>query len=225
MLSYDLAVLWPRDFAMMTRRFVQGGRLERDRLLDRAGVRYRVLPQRQAGGRTAIMQVPYLMNSFLFDYGNQAIPRVTMVSKTQVVGDIREEIETLFTDGRDGRSTAIIEYEPPAAGDVQQPVPPSAAITRDTANRVVVQAGAGEAGGYLVMLDSFSDDWRAIADGRPATIVRANGLFRAVRLNPGPHVIEFFYRPRAFLIGAAASVAALAVVFGLLVWPAGRQKS
>jgi hypothetical protein len=79
----------------------------------------RVAAASVAGGRTAIMQVPYLMNSFLFDYGSQAVPRVTMVSRTQVVGDIREEIETLFTDGWDSRSTAIIEHEPPAAGDAQ----------------------------------------------------------------------------------------------------------
>ena len=84
----------------------------------------------------------------------------------------------------------------------------------------MVEAGIGESGGYVVLLDSFSDDWRAIADGKPATIVRANGLFRAVRLNPGPHVVEFLYRPRAFLIGAAASAGALVIVVGLLAWPA-----
>jgi hypothetical protein len=220
MLSYDLAVLWPRDFAMMSKRFVQSGRLERDLLLDRTGVRFRVLPRRQAIGRTPIVPVPYLMESFLFDYGNDAAPRVSVVSKTQVVGDLQHQIESLFTEGWDSRSTAIIEHEPAAAGDARPPVPWSAAITSDAANRVVVQAGAGGAGGYLVMLDSFSDDWRATADGRPATIVRANGLFRAVRLNPGPHVVEFVYRPRAFLAGAAASAGALAVVLGLLCWPA-----
>jgi hypothetical protein len=229
MLSDDLAVLWPRDFAMMTKRFVQSGRPERDLFLDRTGVRYRVVPQRQAGGRIPIVQVPYLMDSFLFDYGSQAAPRVAVVSKTQVVGDIRQEIETLFTSGWDLRSMAIIEHEPGPAGDARPAALPSARIARDTANRVVVQAGVGDAGGYLVLLDSFSDDWRAAVDGRPATIVRANGLFRAVRLNPGPHVVEFRYRPRAFLAGAAASAAALALVLGLLAWPAvarpGRQKS
>ena len=103
-------------------------------------------------------------------------------------------------------------------------MPPAATITADTANRVVVEAGVGEAGGYLILLDSFSDDWRATADGQPATIVRANGLFRAVRLNPGRHVVEFVYRPRAFLVGAAGSAVALAVVLGLLAWPS-RPKS
>ena len=229
MLSYDLAVLWPRDFAMMSKRFVQSGRPERDLLLDRTGVRYRVLPRGQAGGRTPIVQVPYLMNSFLFDYDSQAAPRVTVVPKADVVGDVAQAIEALFTGGWDVRSTAIVEHEPAAAGDVQPPVLSSATITKDTANRVVVQAGVGEAGGYLVMLDSFSDDWRATADGHPATIVRANGLFRAVRLNPGPHVVEFVYRPRAFLAGAVASAASLALMLGLLAWPLvarrGRQKS
>jgi hypothetical protein len=33
MLSYDLAVLWPRDFAAMSKRFFASGRIERDRLL------------------------------------------------------------------------------------------------------------------------------------------------------------------------------------------------
>jgi hypothetical protein len=220
MLSYDLAVLWPRDFATMSKRFFLSGRLERDLLLDRTGVRYRVLPRRQAGGRTPIVQVPYLVESFLFDYGRDVAPRVAVVSKTEVVSDPGQQIEALFAGGWDSRLTAIIDHEPVPAGDARPPVPPAATITTDTANRVVVQAGAGEAGGYVVMLDSFADGWRATADGHPATIVRANGLFRAVRLNPGPHVVEFLYRPRDFLVGAAVSAAALAMVLGLLAWPA-----
>ncbi len=220
MLSDDLAVLWPRDFATMGKRFFRSGRLERDLLLDRAGVRYRVLPRQQAGGRTPIVQVPFLIDSFLFDYGSEVAPRVMVVSKTEVVGDIGQQIDALFKGDWDIRSTAIIDHEPAAAGDARRPVPPSATITTDSANRVVVQAGAGEAGGYVVLLDSFSDGWRATVDGHPATIVRANGLFRAVRLNPGPHVVEFLYRPRAFLVGAAASAAGFAAVLGLLAWPA-----
>src|SRR5436190_23616881 len=75
------------------------------------------------------------------------------------------------------------------------------------------------------MLDSFSDDWRATVDRHPATLVRANGLFRAVRLNPGRHIVEFLYRPRAFLAGAAVSAAALFMVLGLLVLPVTARRS
>jgi len=218
MLSYDLAVLWPRDFAMVTNRFVASGRVERDLLLDRTGVRYRILPEREAGGRTPMIRVPYLMESFLYDNGGKIAPRVAVVSKTEVIGDIGQQIERLFASGWDDRSTAIVESTPAAAGNALPPVPPSATIKKDTANRVVVEAGVDEAGGYLVMLDSFSSDWRATVDGGPATIVRANGLFRAVRLNSGLHVVEFLYRPRAFLVGAAVSAAALAMMLGLLAF-------
>jgi len=183
-------------------------------------VRYRVLPRSQAGRRTPIVQVPYSMDSFLYDYGVDVAPRVMVVSKADVIGDTQKQIEQLFTGEWDVQSTAIIEHEPAAAGETRPPVPPSATIIADTANRVVVDAGVGEAGGYVVLLDSFSDDWHATADRHPATIVRANGLFRAVRLNPGPHVVEFLYRPRAFLAGAAISAGALAMVIGLLAWPA-----
>ena len=116
MLSYDLAVLWPRDFATMSKRFFLSGRLERDWFLDRTGVRYRVLPRRQAGGRTPIVQVPYLMESFLFDYGSEVAPRVMVVSNREVVGDVEQQIEALFTGGWDIRSTAIIDHEPAVAG-------------------------------------------------------------------------------------------------------------
>ena len=71
-----------------------------------------------------------------------------------------------------------------------QPVPVSATITADTANHVIVNAGIGPNGGYLVLLDSFSDDWRATADGLPAPIVRANGLFLAVRTMETPKQVE-----------------------------------
>jgi len=162
--------------------------------------------------------VPYMVECFLYDYGSKVAPRVTIVSKTEVIGDIGQQIERLFQSGWDDRSVAIVERVPAAAGDALQPVPSSVRIKKETANRVVVEAGIDEAGGYLVLLDSFSSDWRATVDGRGATIVRANGLFRAVRLNPGLHVVEFVYRPHAFLAGAAISAATVAILLGLLVF-------
>jgi len=86
----------------------------------------------------------------------------------------------------------------------------------DRANRVVVNADVGMSGGYLVLLDSYSKDWRASVDGHPAEMVLANGLFRAVRLTSGRHVVEFAYRPTAFMLGAGISAVILAVLLVLL---------
>ena len=222
MLSYDLAVLWPREFEAMTRQFLLSGRFARDLLLDRTGVRYRVLPEPQAGGRTPLGRIPYMAKSFLFDYGPGVAPRAMVVGNGHVVGDIAQQIELLFTAGWDVRSTALVEYEPAAAGQSNPPVPGSAAIVTDDANHVAVRAGVGAQGGYLVLLDSFSDGWHATVDGRPAVIVRANGLFRAVRLASGAHLVEFRYRPMALLVGSIVSAGGLAVTIVLFAWPALR---
>ena len=49
--------------------------------------------------------------------------------------------------------------------------------------------------GYLVLADMDYPGWRALVDGQPRPIVRADGLFRAVYLGPGEHRIEFVYEP------------------------------
>lgn len=223
MLSYDLAVLWPRNFELTTKRFGAAGQEERDRFLDRTGVRYRVLPAWRAAGRTPLVHIPYFLESSLFDWGGDVARRVAVISDARIVPDIGQQVEALFQGGWDNRTTALVDRQPPAAGVAGEPVPPSARFMADAENQVVVEAGAGTDGGYLVLLDSYSDDWRVTVDGRPADMVRANGLFRAVRLVAGRHVVEFVYRPRAFLWGAVASAAALVVTLALLAWPRGRR--
>lgn len=220
MISYDLPILWPRRYTAMTNRFLGANRAERDRLLDRTGVRYRILPPKQAEGRTPIVRIPYFYQSFLYDWGTGVAPRASVISDVRVVPDADEEIEALFRPGWDTNRLALVEREPDAAGQSGTASGrPSASIVIDGTNRMVVDATAGSTGGYLVVLDSYSRDWHATADGRPAEIVRANGLFRAVRLVPGHHVVEFVYRPRAFFIGLAIStVSSIAVLLLGLGW-------
>jgi hypothetical protein len=74
--SYDLAMLWPARFAATSARFNQiSSRAERDRFLDRTGVRYRVLPPAQANGRTALVRIPYVPDAYLYDWGNEVSRR------------------------------------------------------------------------------------------------------------------------------------------------------
>ena len=72
--TYDLAVLWPRTFERMTQHFLSGGRHDRDLLLERAGVRYRVLSMRLAAGHTPIAQVPLLYESHACSTGAETWP-------------------------------------------------------------------------------------------------------------------------------------------------------
>ena len=216
-LSYDLAVLWPKLFDVASHRFFDSDDAGRDLFLKRTGVRYRVLPARVAPKRTPLMKVPYFVESSLYDWGPGAMPRAAVVPSARVVADPLKQVEALFKADWDARSLVLIDRESEVNGVAGSGMDPSVTpfIDRDRSTHVSVQAGVPYGGGYLVLLDSYSPDWHVTVDGSPATLLRANGLFRAVRLNAGQHDVEFSYRPRAFLWGATISGLALLCMLGL----------
>ena len=219
MLSYDLPVLWPRAFTLMMERFLKSPAVERERFLDRTGVRYRILPQRRAPGRTPIMPIPQFQESFLFDWGNGVAPRVSVVPRAEIVTDPDDQVDALFErEHWDVREVMLIDREvPPAGAAGPAAAAPFARIVEDRSNRTRIETGVGTGGGYLLFLDCYSDDWRLTVDGIEAAFVRANGLFRGVRLAEGTHTVEFAFRPPSLIRGAATSAAALIAVIALVV--------
>lgn len=83
-----------------------------------------------------------------------------------------------------------------------------------------VDAGAGA---FLVISELAYRGWRARVNGNPAPIHRANGVFQAIELGPGRHVVELSYRPREWEIGLALTTVSLLVVAAL--WIADRRRS
>jgi hypothetical protein len=226
LLSYDLPVIWPKIFYTTTKQFTEATREQRDLFLNRTAVRYRVLPQRRAGGRTPIRAIPQFSESFLFDFGDIAGARASIVPDVQVMSDLEAQAHALFAPGWDSRRTALVSHDLPADGIRGAPDAPHTAIVADEANRTVVEAGVGAGGGYLVLLDSYSDDWRVSVDSQAAAMVRANGLFRAVHLRPGRHLVIFSYQPRPLWVGAAITAsAALGIVVLLFDRRRGREYS
>lgn len=71
--------------------------------------------------------------------------------------------------------------------------------------------------GFVVVADSHAPGWRASLDGRSVPILRADALFRAVRVDAGDHVLEMDYRPPEVRAGIALSLAAIVVtvLFGI----------
>jgi len=71
---------------------------------------------------------------------------------------------------------------------------------------------------YLIITDAYFPGWNATIDGQPATIERADLLFRAVKVPAGQHRIEMRYEPRSFAVGAVISIAAWLVLIGRAVF-------
>jgi hypothetical protein len=214
MLSYDLAVLWPRIFEQAHVRFARADPAERERFLDRCAVRFRVLPEGRGGGRPGLPAGGFV-GVRAYDWG-PGVTRAFVVPGSFVVSDEAAELGAMFADSWDSSKTTMLRTPPGAPdGTAGAPVEAAAHIVRDRANSLLVEAGVGAGGGYLVLADSWSPDWRVRVDGRDATLYRANLLFRAVRLVPGRHQVEFFYQPRLVLYGGLISLAGLAAALVL----------
>lgn len=208
MLSYDLPVLWPSVFEVVQTRFAGETREGRDRFLSRTAVRYRILPALQGGERPAMAAGSFAGSQF-YDFG-ASNRRAFVVPEAVVVPSYDTQLEAMFGASFDDRRVVMLGREPRVAeGRVSSPVEPFARFTVDNANRVTIEAGAGPGGGFLVLLDSYAPDWEVTVDGSPATLYRANLMFRAVRLAPGGHTVEFRYRPQMILAGAAFSAVGL----------------
>ena len=80
----------------------------------------------------------------------------------------------------------------------------------------------------LVVLQSFSADWKATVDGHATDVSAADGLFQAVTVPAGDHEVALRYQPSSLLQGAVVSALGLAALLLATVgfgWTRQRSKS
>jgi hypothetical protein len=75
-------------------------------------------------------------------------------------------------------------------------------------NWIRIQAKAAEPS-ILVLSQIYYPGWSVLVDGREASILRTNYAFTGVPLARGSHDVQFRFRPRPFVLGAALSLFSL----------------
>jgi len=220
--SANLSALWPREYTAMMRDLTSSGREERTRFLRRVGVRYFLTPGPPAPEARALVRLPGFNAVALFEVPQPA-PRPSVVRGYAVVPDANVQTGRLFDRDFDPFREVLLGAEPGAAAGATGPGREAAArIEREGAGDVVVRVAVPDGGGFHVLLDSYDREWEAEVDGKPAESLRANGLFRAVRVASGEHEVRWVYRARAMRAGAGLAAAAgltlLAGNFFLEAW-------
>jgi len=149
-----------------------------------------------------------------------ALPRAFVVSRGRCLGD-EETLRLIRERAVDFRREVLLAgcATAPLAGNGSPTA--TAEIDHYAPDRVVITA-ASDRPGYLVLTDTWFPGWTAHVDGRESSVERADYAFRAVRIEPGRHQVEFLYAPGSVRLGLALSVLALLAIIGLGGWPRRR---
>lgn len=210
-LSYDLPVLWPAEYDLAVRTFEHTGTRERTAFLRRTGVRWCVLPASRVPSDVSMAEITH-WDMRVFEC-NPSATRVFVTTTARRGSDPDWQRTALFDPDVPDDELRVAE-EPAAAGREGPGHTPAARILSDRPNDVIIEAML-PAEGYVVLRDSYDASWRADVDGIRATVVRANGLYRAVRTTAGTHTVRFHYAPRELRFGLAISGAAALLLMAL----------
>jgi hypothetical protein len=170
----------------------------RSRLADHLGLRWIVTPEPIEAIDPNLPAGSMLLSGRpggRYLYENQsALPRVQLVTAA-VAAPAAELIATGRWPPSDPHTMVVLERLPadmPRGGEAGR-----ARIIGARNGVVAVEAFAPPGGGFLVLHDVWHPWWYADIDGRPAEILRANVLFRAVRVPEGQSRVRFAFRPVA----------------------------
>ncbi len=92
-------------------------------------------------------------------------------------------------------------------------------LSEYTISRMVMKVSS-TADGWVMMNDYFDMAWKAFVDGRPANIVKADGIFMAVKVPAGTHELRLLHKGNSLTfwvpVICASAIAGLAVLSGLI---------
>ena len=147
-------------------------------------------------------------------YENQlALPRATVVGSWRVFPGTPAILDSVADGGHDPAGFAFLEKEPGIApADVSGA---TATISSYRLNDLAVDVST-PAEALLRVADLWYPDWTATVDGRPAEVLKADYLLRAVVVPAGQHKVAFRFESKAVRNGLFLSLASLAACLALL---------
>jgi hypothetical protein len=149
----------------------------------------------------------------VLDYTN-ALPRAQLYSSWKVNTDDQAVLQTLVSTNFNPHASVILD-EPVSISAIAatNQSAGSVEITNYAPRHVTLDAHATSPC-ILLLNDKYDANWHVTVDGKPAELLRANFIMRAVALSPGDHRVEFRYAPP--LGSLYVSLTAIAIGFVLI---------
>ena len=146
------------------------------------------------------------------------LPRAAIYHRAELVHSEDEALHKLIDPSLDIFQSVVLnesiltaeQREHVADMNRQPPAPVQAASIRSYASQDVQIEASLDRSGILVLNDTAYPGWTVEVDGRSASWIDANYLFRGVLLPPGKHAVRFRYRPASFNRGVAIGGLAMA---------------
>ncbi len=224
MTTYDLSGMAPLESAFFIEQFKKEGRDKRLLALGRMGVRDCLISDPLPDSAKVLARVQNMQDIGLYECHPNAT-RASTIATADVIKSHREQILRFF-DEKQSDAIVLLDAPPPApAGAPGAPVEPFTRFVRDGATVVELEAGLPAGGGYVLLRDSYDPGWQAEVDDTAAPVLRANALFRAVRVNAGTHRVRFTYAPKPLAYGALISGVTAIGLIGMTLWSVRRQRA
>jgi hypothetical protein len=181
------------------------------------GVKYILADKGKPPGDERLVPV-YTANSEIDVYLNTvALPRALLVYRSQIAPDHAAAWQAIHAPEFDPAETVVLEQDEPLLSDPGNGER-HISFVHYGLNEIEL-AVRTPASGYLVLSDIYYPGWRAIVDGVPVEILRADYILRAIPLSPGEHTIQMTFAPWTWRVGLTVS---LVTWLGLAIWAARR---
>ncbi len=158
-----------------------------------------------------------------------ALPRARLVGRWAPAGDLPGggDLDAFLDALQGGRIDvagvvhldAAPEPAPVAADELPAPV-----FTADRMNEVALTTAASTPA-VLVLADMNAPGWRVEIDGRPAPLLTADLVLRAVAVPAGEHTVRFTYHDPAVRTGLLLTLAGALAAAGLIAAPLLRRRT
>ncbi|HEY9488795.1 MAG TPA: YfhO family protein [Chryseosolibacter sp.] len=150
---------------------------------------------------------------------NTAYGNAWFVTDIAATGDATSELKT--TCSVDTRFTAVIDTTKFDTPNVF--ADSTATITLVDHNpKYQKYESQSSANGLAVFSEIFYPGWEAYIDGKETSVLRADYILRALEIPEGKHTIEFYFRPKPYVVGnkitTASSWLVLILLLGTIWW-------